>query len=109
MPELHFTVDSALLSELGEKLVETVHIALLELVKNAYDADATCAIVAMITIYMHSNNRHVTVHTLATRHGRGPGWLAERRHPLAISGGTEVCRRAPAKRLGQISGRRPAI
>jgi signal transduction histidine kinase len=41
MTELVFTVDSALLSELGEKLVESAHIALVELVKNAYDADAT--------------------------------------------------------------------
>lgn len=41
MEELQFSVDSALLSELGEKLVETVHVALVELVKNAYDADAT--------------------------------------------------------------------
>ncbi|MEJ7679030.1 MAG: ATP-binding protein [Segetibacter sp.] len=41
MEILHFTVDSALLRELGEKLVETVHIALVELVKNSYDADAT--------------------------------------------------------------------
>ncbi len=41
MENLHFTVDSALLSELGEKLVETVHLALAELVKNSYDADAT--------------------------------------------------------------------
>jgi signal transduction histidine kinase len=41
MTDLKFTVDSALLSELGEKLVETVHLALAELVKNAYDADAT--------------------------------------------------------------------
>ncbi len=40
MPYLTFTVDSALLRELGEKLVETVHVALVELVKNAYDADA---------------------------------------------------------------------
>lgn len=40
MEKLHFTVDSALLSELGEKLVETVHLALVELVKNSYDADA---------------------------------------------------------------------
>lgn len=39
--KLKFTVDSALLKELGEKLVETVHVALSELVKNAYDADAT--------------------------------------------------------------------
>ena len=50
MPRLNFSVDSALLSELGEKLVESVHVALLELVKNAYDADATCATVAMIPL-----------------------------------------------------------
>jgi signal transduction histidine kinase len=37
----HFEVDSALLSEIGEKLVTTPHVALSELVKNAYDADAT--------------------------------------------------------------------
>ncbi len=41
MDHLKFTVDSALLRELGEKLVETVHLALAELVKNSYDADAT--------------------------------------------------------------------
>lgn len=41
MENLTFTVDSALLNELGEKLVETVYIALIELVKNSYDADAT--------------------------------------------------------------------
>ncbi|MBI4834516.1 MAG: ATP-binding protein [Planctomycetes bacterium] len=41
MEKFKFTVDSALLSELGEKLVEFPHIALVELVKNAYDADAT--------------------------------------------------------------------
>lgn len=41
MRKLTFTVDSALLAELGEKLVESAHIALVELVKNAYDADAT--------------------------------------------------------------------
>jgi len=39
--DLQFTVDSALLDELGLKLVETVHVALSELVKNSYDADAT--------------------------------------------------------------------
>src|SRR5438445_7200277 len=48
MAELTFTVDSALLSELGEKLVETAHIALVELVKNAYDADATETTVKII-------------------------------------------------------------
>lgn len=38
--QFQFAVDSALLGELGEKLVSTVHVALAELVKNAYDADA---------------------------------------------------------------------
>lgn len=38
---LNFTVDAALLSELGERLVGKPHIALAELIKNAYDADAT--------------------------------------------------------------------
>lgn len=38
---LRFTVDSQLMSELGERLVTRNHIAFAELVKNAYDADAT--------------------------------------------------------------------
>jgi signal transduction histidine kinase len=36
-----FSVDAALLKELGERLVGKPHIALSELVKNSYDADAT--------------------------------------------------------------------
>jgi len=47
MEELSFIVDSALLSELGERLVETDHLALAELIKNAYDADATEVAVAL--------------------------------------------------------------
>ena len=40
-----FTVDAALLRELGETLIGRSHIALAELVKNSYDADAhTCRI-----------------------------------------------------------------
>lgn len=47
MPEksLEFTVDSQLLGELGERLVTRNYIALSELVKNAYDADATKIII----------------------------------------------------------------
>lgn len=41
MPKLNFTVDSALLRELGERLVGKPYIALAELVKNSYDADAS--------------------------------------------------------------------
>ena len=36
----HFKVDAALLRELGERLIGRAHIALAELVKNSYDADA---------------------------------------------------------------------
>ena len=38
---LTFSVDAALLAELGERLVGEPHIALGELIKNSYDADAT--------------------------------------------------------------------
>ena len=41
MTKATFKADSALLRELGERLVGQAHIALAELVKNAYDADAT--------------------------------------------------------------------
>jgi len=48
MPSLHFTVDSALLRELGERLVGKPHIALAELVKNSYDADATSVTIRLL-------------------------------------------------------------
>ena len=41
MPTLPFSVDAELLRELGERLVGKPHVALAELVKNGYDADAT--------------------------------------------------------------------
>lgn len=57
MRELNFTIDSALLSELGERLVGKPHIALAELVKNSYDADATKVIVRFVDdrIEVHDN------------------------------------------------------
>ena len=41
MDTLRFTIDAELLRELGERLVGKPHIALAELIKNGYDADAT--------------------------------------------------------------------
>lgn len=49
-----FSVDSHLLRELGERLVGKPHIALAELIKNSYDADAT-----VVRIGFH--NRTLTV------------------------------------------------
>ena len=43
-----FTIDSRLLEELGENLVTRNHVAVGELVKNAYDADATSVLLEFI-------------------------------------------------------------
>jgi signal transduction histidine kinase len=48
MPHLNFTIDSALLKELGERLVGRPHIALAELVKNGYDADARTVTIRLL-------------------------------------------------------------
>jgi signal transduction histidine kinase len=45
--KLQFSVDAALFRELGERLVGRPEIALGELVKNAYDADATDVVIRM--------------------------------------------------------------
>lgn len=45
---LKFSVDSQLMGELGEKLVTKNYVALSELIKNSYDAEATSAIVKLI-------------------------------------------------------------
>jgi len=47
---LRFEVDSHLLLELGERLVAKPSIALAELVKNAYDADATSVTISFINV-----------------------------------------------------------
>lgn len=47
--ELHFEIDSWVVFQLGEQLVTDVVQALVELVKNCYDADATYAKVAIYT------------------------------------------------------------
>ncbi|MEA3375639.1 MAG: ATP-binding protein, partial [Chloroflexota bacterium] len=44
---LHFEVDAGLLVQLGEQLVARRSVALAELIKNAYDADATIATVVL--------------------------------------------------------------
>ena len=48
--ELQFSVDSSLLIQLGEQLVAKPSVALAELVKNAYDADATQVLIRMQSI-----------------------------------------------------------
>ena len=56
MPKFFFTIDAELLRELGERLVGKPHIALAELVKNSYDADAT-----EVTIKFAPNKRSIEI------------------------------------------------
>jgi signal transduction histidine kinase len=53
---ISFTSDSQLLAELGERLIATPQIALGELVKNAYDADAT-----KVNIWLSDDRKHLFV------------------------------------------------
>ncbi len=54
-----FQADSALIRELGERLVGQPHIALAELIKNAYDADATlCNVVLDRDTIIVTDNGH---------------------------------------------------
>lgn len=48
--ELRFSVDAALLFQLGEELVNKRSVALAELIKNAYDADATTVTITFRSI-----------------------------------------------------------
>jgi len=57
MDTLQFSVDAQLLKELGEKLVGKPHIALAELVKNGYDADAT-----EVTIKVYPEKDLIEIH-----------------------------------------------
>ncbi len=52
--ELYFEVDTGLISELGERLVARPSIALAELIKNAYDADATQVTVLLQDVTTHN-------------------------------------------------------
>ena len=56
MPTLPFTIDAELLRELGERLVGKPYVALAELVKNSYDADAT-----EVTINFAPNKRSIEI------------------------------------------------
>ena len=59
MESVTFTIDAALLRELGERLIGRPYIALAELVKNSYDADAAdCEIVFREDRIIVSDNGH---------------------------------------------------
>lgn len=68
--KLEFTVDSHLLGELGERLVTRNYIALSELIKNAYDADATKIMIHFKNAKRESTKRgNSEIHLIDDGHG----------------------------------------
>ncbi len=69
MRTINFTVDSELLRELGERLVGRQYIALAELVKNSFDADATRVEIRIRedSIEVSDNGHGMTADDLANR------------------------------------------
>src|SRR5262245_12397033 len=69
MQRMKFSVDSRLLRELGERLVGHPYIALAELVKNAYDADATKVVISFATdrIEVSDNGHGMDIEAFASR------------------------------------------
>lgn len=106
---LRFEVDAGLLFELGERLVARRSIALAELVKNAYDADATKVTVRFEnvtqsdgTIVVEDNGNGMTLQELRR------GWMRiatdeARRHPISPRYGRP---RTGAKGIGRFASRR---
>ena len=69
---LTFSVESRLLRELGERLVKEPEVAIVELIKNAYDADAeTCEVLADIpkSIVIKDNGHGMTLEEFTS------GWM----------------------------------
>lgn len=106
---LRFEVDAGLLFELGERLVARRSIALAELVKNAYDGDATKVRVRFEnvtqpsgTIIVEDNGNGMTFQELRR------GWMRvatdeARRHPISPRYGRP---RTGAKGVGRFASRR---
>lgn len=93
---VQFSVDSALLRELGERLVGKPHIALAELIKNAYDADASIVEIAVGEDFIDvSDNGHGMTETefkdffmrIGSPHKQEQGESRGRARPLTGSKG----------------------
>lgn len=109
MDNLKFSVDSALLRELGEKLVETVHLALAELAKNAYDADATLVEI----VFKKSHNGEMQI--IVSDNGTGMNFAAIEKYWMRIATTNKVDQKVSkvfgrplsgAKGIGRFSCRR---
>ncbi len=91
MPTLPFTIDAELLRELGERLVGKPYVALAELVKNSYDADAT-----QVTINFAPNQGRIEI----SDNGQGMTFDEFKNFWMRI--GTTHKREKQSKKLGRL-------
>src|SRR5579871_6608296 len=91
-----FSVDTHLFRELGELLVGRNSTALIELVKNAYDADATRVVVEGLNLHDPEHGR-ITI----ADNGVGMGPDDFRRGFLTIAGRTKDTEHRKSKRFGR--------
>ena len=91
MPTLPFTIDAELLRELGERLVGKPHVALAELVKNSYDADAT-----QVTINFAPNKGRIEISD------NGHGMTLDEFKNFWMRIGTTHKREKRSKKLGRL-------
>ncbi|MFC4924176.1 sensor histidine kinase [Delftia deserti] len=68
-PFVQFTIESRVLRELGERLVSNVEVALTELIKNAYDADASECTITLSDkkLVIQDNGNGMSFHDFKTK------------------------------------------
>ena len=91
MPTFPFTIDAELLRELGERLVGKPHVALAELIKNSYDADAT-----QVTINFAPNEGRIEISD------DGHGMTAKEFEDFWMRIGTTHKKRKQSRDLGRL-------
>lgn len=107
--EAHFEVNASLLEELGERLVSKPEIALAELIKNAYDADASSCTISLSkeTIIVRdtghgmSENEFLRNWMVISSRGKGEQRFS-RRYDRAMAGSKGVGRFS-ARFLGDVA------
>src|SRR5271168_169543 len=98
---VRFQADSALLRELGERLVGQPHIALAELIKNSYDADATsCAIALEQDSITVTDNGHGMTRSEFLEHWMTIGTRNKQEHVTSREFGRSV---TGSKGVGRLS------
>lgn len=95
---LNFSVDGQLIGELGERLVTRNHVALSELIKNGYDADATSITVTFTTLRNTSGRRSSAI--VVADNGQGMTFSEVKKNWMRIATANKQ-RNSTSRRFGR--------